>query len=55
VPPTSIQAEPTPLSIDLGRTALVIIDMQRDFLVQGRPRSARSESRPESATGLPAA
>jgi nicotinamidase-related amidase len=31
----SIQAEPTPLSIDFQRTALVIIDMQRDFLEPG--------------------
>jgi len=30
-----IQAEPTPLSIDLDRTALLIIDMQRDFLEPG--------------------
>jgi nicotinamidase-related amidase len=35
VPPTSIQAEPAPLSIDLDRTALIIIDMQRDFLEPG--------------------
>jgi biuret amidohydrolase len=31
----TIEAEPTPQSIDLGRTALVIIDMQRDFLEPG--------------------
>jgi nicotinamidase-related amidase len=31
----SIEAEPEPLSIDLQRTALVIIDMQRDFLEPG--------------------
>src|SRR5207244_4306392 len=31
----TIEAEPTSLSIDLGRTALVIIDMQRDFLEPG--------------------
>jgi hypothetical protein len=30
-----IQAEPAPLSIDFLRTALVIIDMQRDFLEPG--------------------
>jgi nicotinamidase-related amidase len=30
-----IEAEPTPLSIDLDRTALIIIDMQRDFLEPG--------------------
>ena len=30
-----IHAEPLPLSIDLGRTALIIIDMQRDFLEPG--------------------
>jgi biuret amidohydrolase len=30
-----IEAEPTPLSIELDRTALVIIDMQRDFLEPG--------------------
>src|SRR6202012_4049002 len=32
---TQIAAEPQPLSVDLGRTALVIIDMQRDFLEPG--------------------
>jgi nicotinamidase-related amidase len=31
----TIEAEPTPLSIDLDTTALVIIDMQRDFLEPG--------------------
>jgi nicotinamidase-related amidase len=30
-----IDAEPTPLMIDLRRTALIIIDMQRDFLEPG--------------------
>jgi nicotinamidase-related amidase len=32
---TTIAAEPQPLAIDLGRTALIIIDMQRDFLEPG--------------------
>src|SRR5689334_25214232 len=31
----SIEAEPSRLTIDLARTALVIIDMQRDFLEPG--------------------
>ncbi len=31
----TIEAEPTPLSIDLDKTAVVIIDMQRDFLEPG--------------------
>ena len=31
----NIQAEPAPVSVDLGRTALLIIDMQRDFLEPG--------------------
>jgi nicotinamidase-related amidase len=31
----TIEAEPSALSIDLDRTALVIIDMQRDFLEPG--------------------
>jgi biuret amidohydrolase len=31
----TILAEPEPVMIDLGRTALVIIDMQRDFLEPG--------------------
>jgi nicotinamidase-related amidase len=30
-----VQAEPQPLSVDLGRAALIIIDMQRDFLEPG--------------------
>lgn len=32
---TRIAAEPAPIDIDLTRTALVIIDMQRDFLEPG--------------------
>jgi nicotinamidase-related amidase len=32
---TIIEAEPEPMSVDLSRTALVIIDMQRDFLLPG--------------------
>jgi nicotinamidase-related amidase len=31
----TIAAEPAPLTIDIARTALVIIDMQRDFLEPG--------------------
>jgi nicotinamidase-related amidase len=31
----NITAEPAPVAVDLGRTALVIIDMQRDFLEPG--------------------
>jgi len=31
----TIDAEPTPQSVDIDRTALVIIDMQRDFLEPG--------------------
>jgi nicotinamidase-related amidase len=31
----SIEAEPTALWVDLDRTALIIIDMQRDFLEPG--------------------
>ena len=32
---TRIDAEPEPIAIDLDRTALIIIDMQRDFLEPG--------------------
>lgn len=32
---TRIAAEPAPIDIDLARTALIIIDMQRDFLEPG--------------------
>ena len=32
---TQIAAEPQPITVDLTRTALVIIDMQRDFLEPG--------------------
>ncbi|NED68783.1 cysteine hydrolase, partial [Streptomyces sp. SID10244] len=32
---TTIAAQPEPIAIDLARTALVIIDMQRDFLLPG--------------------
>src|SRR4029434_4855987 len=31
----TIQAEPAPIAIDLARTALLMIDMQRDFLEAG--------------------
>jgi nicotinamidase-related amidase len=33
--PVKIEAEPYPLQIDISRSALVIIDMQRDFLEPG--------------------
>src|SRR5258708_11660229 len=32
---TRIDAEPEPITIDLGRTAVLVIDMQRDFLEPG--------------------
>ena len=32
---TLIEAEPEPLEVNLDRAALVIIDMQRDFLEPG--------------------
>ena len=32
---TEIAAEPQPIDVDLARTALIIIDMQRDFLEPG--------------------
>jgi nicotinamidase-related amidase len=35
MPRVLIDAEPEPISIDMGKTALVIIDMQRDFLEPG--------------------
>jgi biuret amidohydrolase len=35
VPVTTIEAEPAPLNVDISRTALIIIDMQRDFLEPG--------------------
>src|SRR6202051_1722845 len=35
MPSVKLQAEPEALSVDLDRTALVIIDMQRDFLEPG--------------------
>src|SRR5689334_14808935 len=30
-----IQTQPSPVKLDLARTALIIIDMQRDFLMEG--------------------
>ncbi|MBC7783276.1 MAG: cysteine hydrolase, partial [Burkholderiales bacterium] len=30
-----VDAEPEPISIEIGLTALIIIDMQRDFLEPG--------------------
>jgi biuret amidohydrolase len=35
MPHVTFEAEPAPLSVDLDRAALVIIDMQRDFLEPG--------------------
>jgi biuret amidohydrolase len=35
MPLTTIAAEPEPLAVDIGKTALIIIDMQRDFLEPG--------------------
>jgi nicotinamidase-related amidase len=35
VPVKTIEAEPAPVAFDTGRAALVIIDMQRDFLEPG--------------------
>ena len=35
LPVRTIAAEPEPLAVDIGRMALVIIDMQRDFLEPG--------------------
>ena len=35
MPSVSFEAEPAPLSVELDRSALVIIDMQRDFLEPG--------------------
>ena len=35
MPRVRLEAEPAPLSVDLDKSALVIIDMQRDFLVPG--------------------
>ncbi len=35
VSPVVIEAEPAPIAIDLAKTAVIIIDMQRDFLEPG--------------------
>jgi len=35
VPVMTVEAEPTPLAVEAGRSALIIIDMQRDFLEPG--------------------
>jgi biuret amidohydrolase len=35
VPVRTIEADPTAVAADTGRTALLIIDMQRDFLEPG--------------------
>jgi|SRR5580700_9464238 nicotinamidase-related amidase len=35
MPQVTVDAEPEPIAIDVDRTALVIIDMQRDFLEPG--------------------
>jgi nicotinamidase-related amidase len=35
MPKITIAAEPSPVDLDLGATALIIIDMQRDFLEPG--------------------
>ena len=38
MPRVTFEAEPAPLTVDLDGAALVIIDMQRDFLEAGRVR-----------------
>jgi biuret amidohydrolase len=35
MPRVTIEAEPAPIAVDLDKTALIIIDMQRDFLEPG--------------------
>jgi biuret amidohydrolase len=35
MPPATIEAEPQPIEVELDKTALIIIDMQRDFLEPG--------------------
>ena len=35
MPNVKLEAEPAPLSVDTDKAALVIIDMQRDFLEPG--------------------
>jgi biuret amidohydrolase len=35
MPETLVEAEPAPVAVDLNRTAVVVIDMQRDFLEPG--------------------
>ena len=35
MPVMTVEAEPTPLAVEAGRSALIIIDMQRDFLEPG--------------------
>jgi len=35
MPRVTVEAEPAPVSVDIGAAALVIIDMQRDFLEPG--------------------
>jgi nicotinamidase-related amidase len=35
MPPVTIEAEPQPIEVGLDKTALIIIDMQRDFLEPG--------------------
>jgi nicotinamidase-related amidase len=51
MPSVTFQAEPAPLSVDLDRAALVIIDMQRDFLATALHRTRSTTGHEVCAIG----
>ena len=53
--PVEVTAEPSPFTLIAGKTALIVIDMQRDFLLPGGFGESLGQRRRPTAQGGPAA